>query len=206
MDDNYRFLSWFVDGYGWARMCPPAALLLLASLPLFLDAGLPLILAYTFLPAYMVHQYEEHAHGAFAAFANSRIAHGREMLTRAGVFWISVLGVWVVFVVLFYLAGYVAVGFALGAVYATIMNGITHALARAVSRSYNPGLYTSLALFLPWGVFVLVYFNLAVLTDSVLLYNAVGLLVGIGLHVAIMGFLLRRRARLQAAGTTRSDT
>lgn len=187
-------------------MCPPAAVLLLASLPLFLDAGLPLILAYTLLPLYMVHQYEEHAHGGFAAFANSEIAQGREMLTRAGAFWINVLGVWALFLVLFYLAGYVAIGFALGAVYATVINGVTHALAGAVLRSYNPGLYTSLALFLPWGAFLLFYFDVAVLTESVLLFNAVGLLVGIGLQAVVMGYLLRRRARLQSAAVTRSGT
>jgi hypothetical protein len=150
MDDDYRFRSWLVDGYGWARMSPPAAVLVLASLPLFpTDAGAALILAYTLLPAYMVHQYEEHARGRFAAFANSEIAHGREMLTRSGAFWINVLGVWALFLALFYQARYAAVGFALGAIYATVINGLTHALGGAALRGYNPGLYTSLALFLP---------------------------------------------------------
>ena len=177
-------------------MAPPAAVLLLASLFLFLDAGGPLILAYTLLPVYMFHQYEEHAQGRFAAYVNSGVGQGHEMLTRAGVFWINVLDVWAVFLELFYLSGYVAIGFALGAIYVTIINGITHALSGAVQRKYNPGLYTGLALFLPWGVFLLVYFNVAVLTGSVLLFNAVGLLMGIMVHAILMAYLLRRRARL----------
>jgi hypothetical protein len=201
MDDDYRFRSWLVDGYGWARMSPPAAVLVLASLPLFpTDAGAALILAYTLLPAYMVHQYEEHARGRFAAFANSEIAHGREMLTRSGAFWINVLGVWALFLALFYLARYAAIGFAFGAIYATVINGITHALGGAVLRRYNPGLYTSLALFLPWGIFLLVYFN-SVVGDR-LVFNVVGLLVGVALHAVIVGYLMRRRARLLSAGET----
>jgi hypothetical protein len=136
---DYRFWYWFVDGYGWARMSLPAAVLALCSLPLFLsDAGASLILVYTLLPAYMVHQYEEHARGGFAAFVNSEVGQGREVLTKAGAFWINVLGVWALFLVLFYLAKYAAIGFAFGAIYATVINGVTHALGGPPSGGTTP--------------------------------------------------------------------
>jgi len=201
IDNDYRFWSWFVEGYGWARMSLPAAVLALGSLPLFLaNADTSIILIYTLLPAYMIHQYEEHARGGFAAFVNSEVGQGREVLTKAGAFWINVLGVWALFLALFYLARYAAIGFAFGAIYATVINGITHALGGAALRRYNPGLYTSLALFLPWGIFLLVYFN-SVVGDR-LVFNVVGLLVGVALHAVIIGYLMRRRARLLSAGET----
>jgi uncharacterized protein with HXXEE motif len=199
MDDGYRFRSWFVDDYGWARMSLPSALIALCSLPLFLAAGnAQLSLLYTLLPAYMVHQYEEHARGEFAAFVNSEVGQGREVLTRTGAFWINVLGVWVLFLALFYLAKYAAVGFALAPVYATLINGATHAMGGVALRRYNPGLYTSLALFLPWGVFLLVYFNGVVRYG--LLFNVVGVLVGVALHAIIIGYLMGRRGKLLASG------
>jgi hypothetical protein len=64
-------------------------------------------------------------------------------------------------------------------------------------------LYTSLALFFPWGIFLLVYFN-AVARHG-LLFNGVGLLLGVLLHAIIVGYLLRRRGRLLSAATTRGS-
>jgi Protein of unknown function with HXXEE motif len=129
LDENYRFWSWFVDDYSWARMSLPSAVLALCSLPLFLTPdNVSLVLLYTLLPAYMIHQYEEHAHGGFAAFVNSNIGQGRDVLTRGIAFWINILGVWVLFVVSFYLAKYVAIGFAFAPVYATLIIALTHAL------------------------------------------------------------------------------
>jgi hypothetical protein len=52
MGDGYRFGSWFVDDYGWARLSLPFAVLALGSLPIFLTASnLSLILRYPLLPA-----------------------------------------------------------------------------------------------------------------------------------------------------------
>ncbi len=149
---------------------------------------------YTLLPAYMIHQYEEHARGGFASFVNSEVGGGRDVLTSAGAFWINILGVWLLFLAFFYLAKYVAIGFAFAPVYATLINGVTHAIGAAALRRYNPGLYTSLALFLPWGLFLLVYFNGVV--RAALVFNGVGLLVGVLLHAIIMGYILRRRGKL----------
>jgi hypothetical protein len=108
------------------------------------------------------------------------------------------------FLVLFYMAKYVAFGFVLAPVYATLRNGITHTMGGVALRRYNPGLYTSLALFLPWSIFLLIYFN-SVVGDR-LVFNVVGFLVGMVLHAIIIGYLMRRRAKLlSAAGTTISS-
>lgn len=74
-----------------------AALLLLLLAPLFIQSWPP-VLAVTFfcLPAYMLHQYEEHDNDRFRAFVNHAVAGGREVLTPTAVFAINVFGVWVV--------------------------------------------------------------------------------------------------------------
>lgn len=195
MDDGYRWGSWILDN--WARMALPFAALMLCSLPVFLTAtNVPMILLYTLLPVYMIHQYEEHAHGRFVEFFNSTMGNGYEVLTKVSAFWINMLEVWLLFLVSFYLAKYVAIGFALVPVYLIVFNGFTHVIASAALRRYNPGLYTALLLFFPWGLFLLIYFN--GITQSGLLFNGIGLLAAIIGHAIIVIYAVRRRNTLES--------
>jgi hypothetical protein len=92
------------------------------SLPIFLTANnMSLILLYTLLPVYMNHQYEEHAHGRFVEFFNSTIGRGQTVLTRVSAFWLNILEVWLLFLVSFYLAKYLAVGFAFVPIYTVLI-------------------------------------------------------------------------------------
>ena len=92
------------------------------SLPIFLTANnMSLILLYTLLPVYMIHQYEEHAHGRFVEFFNSTIGRGQTVLTRVSAFWLNILEVWLLFLVSFYLAKYLAVGFAFVPIYTVLI-------------------------------------------------------------------------------------
>ena len=193
MSGGYRLTSWVVEN--WSRMALPFAVLALVSLPVFSARGnLPLVLLYTLLPVYMIHQYEEHAHGRFVEFFNETVGSGRKVLTKVSAFWINILEVWVVFLVSFYLARYVALGFAFVPIWLTLFNGLTHVIASLSLRRYNPGLYTSLALFFPWGLFLLVYFAGVVASDVI--FNAIGILAAIVGHAVIVVYALRRRARL----------
>jgi hypothetical protein len=177
-------------------MALPFAVLIMCSLPIFLTANnVSQILLYTLLPVYMIHQYEEHAHGSFVEFFNSTIGKGQAVLTRVSAFWLNILEVWLLFLVSFYLAKYVAVGFAFVPIYTVLVNGLTHVIASLALRRYNPGLYTSLLLF-PWGIYLLVYFNAA--TEPSLVFNVIGLLVGIVGHAIIVVYALRRRSRLES--------
>jgi hypothetical protein len=195
MDGRYSLGSWIVEN--WSRMALPFAVLILCSLPIFLTANnVSLILLYTLLPVYMIHQYEEHAHGRFVEFFNSTIGRGHEVLTRVSAFWLNILEVWLLFLVSFYLAKYVAVGFAFVPIYTVLVNGLTHVIASLALRRYNPGLYTTLLLFFPWGIFLLVYFNTA--TGASLVFNVIGLLVGIVGHAIIVVYALRRRGKLES--------
>jgi hypothetical protein len=122
-------------------MSLPGAAVALCSLPLFLTPGnAALILMCTLLlTACMNHQYEEHARGRFACFGNSEVGGGRDVLTSAGACLVDILGVWLLFLAFFYLAKYGAIGFAFAPVYATLINGATHAIGGAALRRYNPG-------------------------------------------------------------------
>jgi hypothetical protein len=196
VNKGYRLGPWILDN--WSRAGLVFALLILCSLPLFSTAdNLPLILAYTLLPVYMIHQYEEHAHGRFVPVFNATVGRGHEVLTKVSAFWINILDVWLLFLVSFYLTKYVALGFALVPVYLTLLNGVTHVVTAVALKGYNPGLYTALLLFFPWGIFLLIYFTGA--TQAPVLFNVIGLLSGIAGHAAIVVYAIRRRSKLESA-------
>jgi hypothetical protein len=201
MNGRYRLGSWIIDN--WSRMALRFAVLALCSLPIFLSAdNLPLILLYTLLPLYMTHQYEEHAHGKFVESFNATIGKGHNVLTKVSAFWINILEVWVLFLVSFYLAKYVAIGIAFVPIYMTLFNGLIHVITSLALRKYNPGLYTSILLFFPWGIFLLVYFGRIIQSD--LLFNGIGLLVAIIGHAIIVIYAVRRRNRLEARSSSLS--
>lgn len=195
MPEHYRFRSWIIDEYNWARGALPLAIVALALLPIFLTASnRPLVLLSTLLPVYMLHQYEEHAHGRFVPFFNATIGGGFRVLTPVSAFWINILAVWVVFVVAFSLARYWTIGLAFVPIYLTLINAASHVIPGVVLRRAIPGLVTSLLLFVPWGGFLLVYFGNLVARD--LLWHAIGLAAGLLGHAAVIGYAVRRRRTL----------
>src|SRR5215217_2468195 len=105
-------------------------------------------------------------------------------------------GEWLLFLVSFYLAKYFAVGFAFVPIYTVLVNRLTHAIASLALWRYNPGLYTTLLLFFPWGIFLLAYFN--GITRYSLLFNVIGLLAGLAVHAFIVVYALRRRSKLES--------
>jgi hypothetical protein len=63
-------------------------------------------------------------------------------------------------------------------------------------RTYNPGPYTSVLLFLPWGTFLAVYFGGIVRAS--LLFDGIGLLLAESEHAAIALYAISRRRKLGA--------
>lgn len=187
----YRFTSWFVAN--WSRAGLPAAIILLALSP-FLFAGmkLPLFLVWLQLPIYMVHQYEEHAHGAFQAYINRKLAGGKDALTTTAIFWINVLGVWALDLAVLYLAAGVGLWLGLIAIYLTLVNGLLHIGMALLTRQYNPGLWTSLVLFLPVGGYALVDISRA--ASLSLGEHAASLGIALLIHVLVIA-VIRVRVR-----------
>ncbi|MEM9315377.1 MAG: HXXEE domain-containing protein [Pseudomonadota bacterium] len=117
-----------------------------------------------FLVAYIVHQFEEHwidvlgNRYAFFGYVNALIRGALGIddpsilpLTKASIYVINTSLVWLVGVIAIVRAR--SSVFPLLAIAAiTLVNGITHVVAAVVTLSYNPGLVTSLILFLPLSV------------------------------------------------------
>ena len=112
-----------------------AGLLLVLLAPLFVHEWPPALAAAFFcLPAYMLHQYEEHDNDRFRIFMNRILANGHDALTLPAVFIINVPGVWGVIALSLWLAFWVNPGLALIAVYLPLINALIH-IAHASSRA-----------------------------------------------------------------------
>ena len=130
-----------------------AGLLLLALAPIFADTlKWAEFLTFLTLPAYMLHQFEEHENDRFRRFFNAEIGKGREVLTIADVFVINVPGVWGVLAITIWLNQTVGLGWGLIAFYAILINALAHIGQAAAIRRSNPGLWTAILIFLPLGI------------------------------------------------------
>jgi hypothetical protein len=148
-----RALDWLVGKWQWPYATLLAAGFLVALAPFVIHfAGLPLGLVYLQLPIYMLHQYEEHADDRFRLWVNRMIGHGQEVLTPIATFWINSLLVWLLDLAALYLAVFVDPALGLIAIYLPMLNAFGHVVPALVQRRYNPGLITSVLLFLPAGV------------------------------------------------------
>ncbi len=173
-------------------------MLLLLTPVLAQDWSLELTLIWLQLPLYMLHQYEEHDDDRFRRFVNDVLGGGTEMLSRGDTFLINIVGVWGVDTAAFLLAASVHVGLGLIAVYLSFVNGVIHCAQAVALRRSNPGLLTSLVLFLPVGVFTL--WVIAGRQDVFLGDHLIGIGASLGLHAAIVMRALARKRRLGRAG------
>jgi hypothetical protein len=175
----------------WVAAAGFMAAALLAVWPLLHAAyALPLVLIFLHSPGYMVHQVEEHTGDRFRTFVNQRIFGGRDALGVTAVLVINIPVVWGLNLAALYAAYLWGAGFGLVAPYAMLLNGITHIGAAARFRSYNPGLATSLAVFLPLSLWTI--FKIGPV-DASFHFAALGL--AIVLHVLIIVAVLTRVRR-----------
>lgn len=161
----------------WVYATPPIAVLLIGLYPfLGTKVSLPLFLS---LPVYMIHQYEEHDNNRFTLFLNGMMGAGKKGLSSADVWIINIIFVWCFLLVVFHLASF-APGWGVLAAYLLAINGVLHVLWAIKFRKYNPGLWTSIFLFIPLAVWV---FST---TAATALIHIVSATFVIGVHVAIM--------------------
>ncbi|WAP67600.1 HXXEE domain-containing protein [Jiella pelagia] len=172
-----------------------AGLLILALTPIFAaEWTAALTLVFLQLPVYMVHQFEEHDDGRFAAAINAMIGKGKTVLDDAAVFVINIPGVWGVNLVSIWLAWSFGVGWGLIGVYLTLVNALAH-IAQAIRlRAYNPGLATAVVLFLPVGIAGAVVVGAEPGVGAG--HHLVGLAVAIAVHAGIVAYVFTRRRRL----------
>lgn len=177
-----------------------AGVLLFVLSPLLIgDWSIPLAATFLHLPAYMIHQYEEHDHDRFRLFFNETIGKGFDVLSPLAVFVTNVPGVWGVISLSLYGAVSVNVGWALVAVYLVLVNAVVHIVHAVIFRRYNPGLVTAVAVFLPLGAFTLIAVNRA--GGGSVSSHALGLAAAIAIHAAILVHVRRKLVVLQRAQT-----
>ncbi|MGB7845786.1 MAG: HXXEE domain-containing protein [Candidatus Acidiferrum sp.] len=176
-----------------------SGLLLLMLAPVVVHDWPPTLVAtFLCLPVYMLHQYEEHDNDRFRLFINKTVGKGRDVLSHLAVFIINVPGVWGVIGVSIRLAATVNIGFGLIATYLLIVNGFFHILHAIIFRTYNPGLGTAIATFIPLGTFALVMIQRS---GGMIWMHAAGAVVAIGIHALIIVRVFRKRTTLQRANS-----
>lgn len=191
-------MQWLVGEWQWPMAALFAAGLLFAVTPVFgAVAGWTLVLVWLQLPLYMVHQFEEHYHDRFRLYLNKNVAHC-DALTPAGAFWINSLGVWGVDLVMLYLAVFVSPALALAAFYLPIVNALTHIREAVARREYNPGLYTSLFLFLP--ICGVALWRVSGESAATWHDQLLGLSISVAIHLAIIVYVVARVRTLRGTG------
>ncbi|MCS0496247.1 HXXEE domain-containing protein [Ancylobacter sp. MQZ15Z-1] len=159
---------------------------------------LPPVVLLIFLhsPGYMIHQVEEHAGDRFRRFANTVVFDGREGLTRTAVLVVNLPVVWGLNLAAFYAALAYGLGYGLVAPYAMLVNALTHVAVGVRLRRYNPGLATSLVLFLPLSLATL--FAVIATGAASLPAHLCSLAGALVLHLAIIAQVQFRLRRLPA--------
>jgi hypothetical protein len=186
--------GWFVAD--WPRVGLVCAPVLFALLPaLWSGPTAPVVLAASLLPVYMLHQYEEHDADRFRLYVNREVGGGLEVLTPAAVFVINIGAVWVLDVVVIYLAARVDLGLGLIAAYLMLVNAVVHIVGAIRGRAYNPGLVTAIVLFLPASIATIAAIDGA--GAGSLQDHVIGLVLAIAVHAMIVVYALRRRQALR---------
>lgn len=150
---------------------------------------------------YMIHQIEEHLWpGGFRQFANARVFKSGDddwPVSEGGVALVNVGYVWLPILLAALFPGPLR-WLGLGWVGLTLINGISHIATSIRFRVYNPGLITSIVLFLPFTIWMLAReVSAGMLTG----WQVVALLVaGILLHLPIAALFVvpYRRGEAQA--------
>ena len=189
-------MDWFYPRWPAASLSMGIVLLLLAP-ALAPTWSLALLMVYLQLPIYLLHQVEEHVDDRFRRFVNQRVFGGAEALTPMAILVINLPGVWGVSLAGLYAAIFGGAGWGLTPIYLVLINGVTHVAATVASRGYNPGLWTSIALFLPVGGFAL--WAVSAVPGVTALHHIVGFAIALVIHIAIVAYARVRTGRLQAA-------
>jgi hypothetical protein len=192
VSENARYYDWLIEN--WAKASLPLAIILFLISPfVYQGIGLAAFLVFLTLPFYMLHQFEEHAGGQFKAFVNRTMGRGREVLSDIAIFRINVIVVWLGTLVVLYLCVYVNIVWGLLSGYLVAFNGLVHIISSIRMRRYNPGLWTSVFVFLPLGIYIIYIVNKE--SGAGWLYNVIFLVVTILLHAMIL-INVRRQRRL----------
>jgi hypothetical protein len=152
-----------------------------------------LLLVFLQAPVYMIHQVEEHTGDRFREFVNRQMFGGVEALNPASILWINIPGVWGLSLISLYAAAFFGIGWGLASVYLVAVNAVGHIVGAAAKRTYNPGLYTSILLFVPASGAA--FWVLASDPAVTAIHHVVGLAAAVAIHVAIVVYAKAQASR-----------
>ena len=176
-----RFSQWL--GENWSRAGLMMAIMLLLIAPLIGRSGNRVLLAvYLWLPFYMLHQYEEHGQGTLLEFYRRTMPRVAPMLTERKLLLVNLGAVWLVCLLSTYAAVYGLFWLALYAPYLSLVNALMHVGQLVARRSYNPGLWTAVVIFLPGAAYTIHVLNAAGATQA---DNVIGFALGFLAHVFV---------------------
>ncbi|MDG4879500.1 HXXEE domain-containing protein [Mesorhizobium sp. WSM4935] len=187
-----KLQAWLADY--WVIGAGFMAASLMAAAPV-VSLPLPVFLIFLHSPVYMAHQVEEHTGDRFRKFANEHVFSGRDALTVASVLVINLPFVWGINPLALYAAFLWGPAWGLVAPYVMVVNALAHLVTSARLGKYNPGLVTSVVLFLPLGVATIWIIGW---TEG-LAPPLVGAALAILLHLAIIAVVAARYRSLVAA-------
>ncbi|WP_299134106.1 HXXEE domain-containing protein [uncultured Amaricoccus sp.] len=190
-------IDWLAGRWVACALFMACALLLFAPV-VFVGLTPALFLLFLHSPAYMLHQAEEHTHDRFRRFANHYLFHGLDGLTTRAVLVINLPIVWGLNLGAFCAGWLLGAGWGLAAPYCLVVNALAHVGASARLRVYDPGLVTSILIFLPLGLLTIA--TIAALPGVGFAAHATGLGIALGIHVAIVVSTLRHFRELGRPG------
>ncbi|TPJ56630.1 HXXEE domain-containing protein [Mesorhizobium sp. B2-7-1] len=186
-----KLQAWLADY--WVIGAGFMAASLIAAAPV-VPLSLPVFLIFLHSPVYMVHQVEEHTGDRFRKFANEHVFGGRDALTAGSVLIINLPFVWGINLLALYAAFLWGPAWGLVAPYIMIVNALAHLVTSARLRKYNPGLVTSVILFLPLSVVTIWMIG----WTAGLVPQLTGAVLAILLHLAIIAGVSARYRSLVA--------
>jgi len=178
----------------WSRFCFFLAVALFVILAIFRsDLDTVVLLIWLQVPVYFLHQFEEHAWpGGFKDFVNKtvfRIPDKDYPLNDRNIFWINVPAIWILMPISAALSHiHVELGF--WVVYFSVLNALTHVAAFYKLKVYNPGLFISLVLNIPVGIYAVAKIHEAGLLTP--LVTVASIAFAIFLHVLIIVYAKKR--------------
>lgn len=189
--------GWRLAHDRWVNAALAMAIVQMAAAPLILGLLTPAqLLVFLHSPGYMLHQVEEHLDDRFRSFVNDRMFGGVNAMTTRFIVWVNCVWVWglnllaLLAAILFDPA--TGAGLVLVAPYAMLINGLGHAAMAVRHRSYNPGLVSSLVVFLPLAAATLW------VVPGTVAQHVFAIAVVVALHGAILWNVRRRAAAIEA--------
>ena len=153
-----------------------------------LEKDMALFLIWMQIPIYWLHEFEEYVFpGGFMETFNTQALGSDERewpMSKKEVFWINIPILYIAFPLSAILAGTVNIAIGIWTAYFSILNAASHVGLFVIKKKYNPGLFVSVFLNIPFGVFTVWYFY----SNEVISLS--GQLIGILAAVAVQGGLM----------------